>query len=217
MVTARNVPVSKEGYGWPCLGGLGISVIGIFGRRSMTMVQTRPVTLTTRGHFRFLVRPVEPNDEAALAEFFTHVAKEDLRFRFLSGLNQVDHARITAMTNIDHRRTENFLAVDPDNNAIIASAMLATDPTGKRAEVAMAIRADYKNRGASWTLLDYVARQAKARGVKALESIETRDHHAAIELEREMGFTATSCPGDATLIVLRADLTQPLKPATASA
>jgi N-acetylglutamate synthase-like GNAT family acetyltransferase len=32
----------------------------------------------------------------------------------------------------------------------------------------MAIRADYKNSGVSWTLLDYVARHAKARDVTIL-------------------------------------------------
>jgi GNAT superfamily N-acetyltransferase len=182
----------------------------------MSIVQTRPVTLTTRCHFTFSVRPVERDDEAALSDFFAHVDREDLRFRFLSGLNHVDHARIAAMTDIDHDRVENFLAFDPDDGSIIASAMLATDERGEKAEVAMAVRADYKNRGVSWTLLDYVARQAKARGIKTLESIESRDHHAAIELEREMGFTAVACPGDATLIFLRADLTQPSQRSTAS-
>jgi GNAT superfamily N-acetyltransferase len=177
----------------------------------MTIVQSRPTTLTTRCHFHFSVRPVDPGDTAALATFFMQVAKEDLRLRFLSGLDAVNHAQISAMIDIDHDRVENFLAFDDEDGALIASAMLATDETGERAEVAMAIRADYKNRGVSWTLLEYVARQAKARGIKTLESIESRDHHAAIELEREMGFTATSCPGDATLVVLRADLTKTSK------
>lgn len=175
-------------------------------RRIMTAVLTKPITLTTRCHFHFLVRLVEPDDEGALADFFAHVSTEDLRVRFLSGLNKVSHAQITAMTEIDHDRVENFLAFDENDDSIIASAMLATDKSSTRGEVAMAIRTDYKNRGVSWTLLEHVSRQAKARGIKTLESIESREHHAAIELEREMGFTATACPGDATLIVLRADL-----------
>ncbi len=170
----------------------------------MIMLQTNTETLSTRSNVRFQVRPVEPTDAAALAAFFTHVSKEDLRFRFLSGMNKVNAAQISAMTNIDHDRTENFLAFDGDT--IIASAMLATDETGKHGEVAMAIRADYKQRGISWTLLDHVAHEAKARGLETLESIETRDHHAAIELEREMGFVAEPCPGDAALVVLKTRL-----------
>ena len=42
----------------------------------------------------------------------------------------------------------------------------------------------------------------KARGIGAIESIEARDNREAIALEREMGFTARSCPGDSTLILL---------------
>lgn len=165
-------------------------------------------TLTTRTGFGFDVRPAQPNDEAALAEFFTHVEKDDLRFRFLSALNTVGHHLLASMTNVDHDRTENILAFDDDGKTIIASAMLATDADGKRAEVAMAIRGDYKRKGISWTMLDHIALLAKAKGIRTLESIEARDHHEAIEMEREMGFTASTCPGDPTLVVLQAKLDQ---------
>ena len=165
-------------------------------------------TLTARTGFEFEVRPAHPSDEPALAEFFTHVEKDDLRFRFLSGLSTVGHHLLAMMTDVDHERTENILAFDADGKTIIASAMLATDADGKRAEVAMAIREDYKLKGISWTLLEHITHIAKAKGIKTLESIEARDHHEAIEMEREMGFKAFALPGDATLMVLRADLDQ---------
>lgn len=169
---------------------------------------TAASTLTTRNGFGFDVRPVQPGDEPALADFFAHVEKDDLRFRFLSAINTVRHHQLASMIDIDHDRTENILAFDIDGETIIASAMLAADADGKRAEVAMAIRADYKHKGISWTLLEHVAHLAKAKGYRSLESIEARDHHEAIEMEREMGFTASACPGDSTLIVLQAKLDQ---------
>jgi GNAT superfamily N-acetyltransferase len=86
--------------------------------------------------------------------------------------------------------------------------MLAADPDGKRAEVAMAIRADYKRKGISWTLLEHMARIAETKGIDTLESIEAHDHHEAIEMEREMGFTAAPYPGDATLVLLQSRLGQ---------
>lgn len=171
-------------------------------------IERTGATLTTRSGVDFQVRPAQPSDEAGLAEFFAHVEHDDLRFRFLSALNTVGHQLLVTMTNIDHDRTENILAFDVDGKTIIASAMLAADADKKRAEVAMAIRADYKHKGISWTLLEHVAHLAKAKGYQTLESIEARDHHEAIEMEREMGFTASSCPGDATLVVLRAKLDQ---------
>ncbi len=44
--------------------------------------------LMTRTGFKFHVRPVRPDDEPALAELFAHVTLDDLRFRFLTGINR---------------------------------------------------------------------------------------------------------------------------------
>lgn len=167
----------------------------------------RPGTLlTTRSGFEFQVRAAQPSDQSAIADFFTHVEKDDLRFRFLTAVNMVAPHLIASFANVDHDRTENILAFDTDGITLIASALLAADPDGKRAEVAMAIRADFKRKGISWTLLEHVARLAKAKGIETLESIEAHDHHEAIEMEREMGFTASPYPGDATLVLLQAKL-----------
>jgi GNAT superfamily N-acetyltransferase len=169
-------------------------------------VESWTADLTTRSGYLFQVRPAEPSDEAALAEFFTHVDQEDLRFRFLSAIKTVGHDQLEALVMVDHHRTENFLAIDPVTGMILATAMLAADEALTSAEVAIAIRADYKRRGISWMLLDHVARFAVAKGIKTLESIESRDNHQAIELERERGWTASSCPGDPGAMVLRMTL-----------
>ncbi len=169
-------------------------------------VESWSADLTTRSAYIFHVRPAAPSDEAALAAFFTHVAKEDLRFRFLSAIKTVGHDQLAALVTVDHRRTENFLAVESGTGLILATAMLAADAAMKNAEVAIAIRADAKHRGISWTLLDHVARFAVAKGIETLESIESRDNHAAIELERERGWTASACPGDPSAMILRRTL-----------
>lgn len=162
--------------------------------------------LVARDGYAFHVRPATPSDEAALAEFFAHVDTADLRFRFLTAIQKVSHSQLQALVNVDHRRTENFLAIAPITGAIIATAMLAADATLTNAEVAVAIRADFKRRGISWTLLDHVARFAVAKGIRTIESTESRDNHEAIALERERGWTASACPGDPTVMVLRKTL-----------
>ena len=160
--------------------------------------------LKTRTGFEFEVRVASAADEPLLAEFFTHVADDDLRFRFLSGQKTVSHDQLVMMTRHD-RQTENFLALAADGT-LIATAMLACDAARERGEVAISIRSDFKARGIGWELLTYVGGYAEASGIQTLESIESRANHAAIELEREMGFTVSSCPGDATLVVVRRDL-----------
>jgi len=52
------------------------------------------------------------------------------------------------------------------------------------------IRPDFKGRGVSWELLEHVACFAEELGGRGTQSIESNDNHAAIELEREMGYTS---------------------------
>lgn len=164
--------------------------------------------LTTRSGLELKVRPAAPEDEVRLAELFANVAPEDIRFRFLSPMPRVGHETLQELVTVDHTSTENFLAFDSSGRKLVASAMLAADPSLEKAEVAIATRADMKHRGIGWTLLQYLADYAEARGIKAIESIEARDNREAIGLEQEMGFTVTSYPGDATLVLVRKVLGQ---------
>lgn len=178
--------------------------------------------LTTRTGLRLRVRPATTADDPTIAEFFTHVTREDLRFRFLSAMNVVGPSQIAALTHIDHQQTENFLVFSADGSTMIATAMLACDAAYDKAEVAIAIRGDHKHEGVGWELLAHVARHAETLGVHTLESIESRDNHAAIELERDMGFVAAAYPGDATLVLVSRTLagdarSKPTIPVTADA
>ncbi|BCH24211.1 GNAT family N-acetyltransferase [Mesorhizobium sp. L-8-3] len=159
--------------------------------------------LVTRSGLVLHVRPVRADDEEALSDFFTHVTPRDLRFRFLGGVREVSHERLVAMTDVDHRLTENFLACVDGGETIVATAMLACEPTFEKGEVAISVRSDYKHKGVAWELLRHLARYAEARGLKALEAIESRENHEAIELEREQGFVAEYYPDDPTLVLIR--------------
>ncbi|CAN7376551.1 GNAT family N-acetyltransferase [Pararhizobium sp. LjRoot235] len=162
--------------------------------------------LTTRTGFRFHVRHATPQDDAIVAEFFTHVTPEDLRFRFLSGMKAVSHERLVEMTRVDDPHVVNFLAFSP-NETLLAVAMLATDKVDQRGEVALTIRSDFKHQGISWEMLAHICRYAERHKIKSIESIESRENHSAIELERDMGFRALDYDDDPTLVLLRRELT----------
>jgi GNAT superfamily N-acetyltransferase len=167
-----------------------------------------PTTLVTRSGLVVEVRPTHEGDEAALATFFEAVTPQDRRFRFLTAVAHVPAAQIDAMTHIDHRATEDFIVTEPGSAAIIANAMMAADAAMDTAEVAISIRSDYKGRGIGWVLLEHTARVAKARGIRKLQSMENRENHQAIELEREMGFVARGIDGEPTLVMLEAKLNE---------
>jgi GNAT superfamily N-acetyltransferase len=158
--------------------------------------------LTSRTGFRFRVRTALPVDDGTVADFFTHVTRKDLRFRFLSAVNTVATAQIAALTHVDHRWSENFLAFTHDGSMMIATAMLACDPTFEHGEVAIVVREDFKRNGIGWEMLAHVARFADLKGVGILQAIESCDNHDALEVERDMGFTVEPYPGDTTLMLV---------------
>ena len=162
--------------------------------------------LSTRSGFSFQVRSADESDATVLAEFFTHVTPDDLRFRFLSAIEKAGHAQLALLTHLDRRRVENFLALDMVTGCLLASAMLAIEEDLEHAEVAIVIRSDFKNRGIGWSLLEHAAERAAAMGVKTLQAIESRDNRAAIGVERDMGFTSRACPGDFSLTILEKSL-----------
>lgn len=159
--------------------------------------------LVTKQGSRIFVRPVRADDVTLLGEFFAHVSHDDLRYRFMSGINEVSKDQLSAMARVDYRRTITFLAFDETRSTLLATAMLAADPDRTRAEVALATRADMKRHGISWTLLEHVLRFAKEEGIGAVEAVECADHDDALRMEREMGFVAVPDAGDATVRVVR--------------
>ena len=162
--------------------------------------------LMTRTGFTFYVRPVTLDDAPALADFFTRVTPEDMRFRFLSSLARIDRDRLDLMTHVDHDRTEQFLAFDLDGKSIIATAMFAADPAMEKAEVAVSVCSDFQDRGIGWEMLKHLARYAELRDIGCLVAIESQANVKGIELEREFGFTARPYPGDPTMVLLEARL-----------
>jgi hypothetical protein len=59
--------------------------------------------LTTHSGFSVHARSAQPSDEALLAEFFTHLPEDDLRFRFLSATDKVGDTQLALLTQVDHR------------------------------------------------------------------------------------------------------------------
>ncbi len=128
---------------------------------------------------------------------------EDLRFRFLNTVREVGHDQLVAMTKIEDRQTENFIAFTEDGKTIIAAGMLACDAALEKGEVAIPIRREYKHTGVGWELLRHICKFAESKGVKAVESLEDRQNHEAIEIELDQGVEVNECSDDARLVVLR--------------
>ena len=156
--------------------------------------------LITRSGCMFDVRPAHVGDEEKLSRLFAHVTAEDKAFLALTG-----HDDVIKIANVDHHPSKTFLAF-VDEEEVIAAATLDCDGDRNHGDVNLVIRSDFKHDGVSWELLAHVVRYAEAIAVTSLESVEAAENHAAINLEREMGFTQQSHPDNAALVLMRKSL-----------
>lgn len=160
------------------------------------------LTVRTRAGIDIVIRRAEPADESALTAFFDAVSDEDRRFRFLGAAAHVSHAQLDPLIHADHFRSESFIAIDPATGEVVASALLACDGPLDTAEIAVSVHRRYRGKGIGWAALDVLADEAKVRGVRRVIAIESRDNHAAIELEREKGFVPEPFDGEPGLVIL---------------
>lgn len=160
------------------------------------------LAVRTRAGIELTIRRAEPADEPALVAFFDAVSDEDRRFRFLAASAHVSHEQLEPLIHADHFRSESFVAIDRATGEIVASALLACDGPLDTAEVAVSVHQRYRGKGIGWAALDVLADEAAARGVRRVIAIESRDNHAAIELEREKGFVPEPFEGEPSLVIL---------------
>ncbi|WP_159982170.1 MULTISPECIES: GNAT family N-acetyltransferase [unclassified Novosphingobium] len=160
------------------------------------------ITLPTRSGLDIDVRPATEADMPDLVEFFDRVTDEDRRFRFLAAAEHVGDSHLRPLVHTDHFRTESWVGINRASGQIVVSAVLACDGPLDTGEIAVSICGNHRGKGIGWPMLDFLADQAAMRGCRRAISIESRDNHAAIDLEREKGFTPEPLEGDPSLVVL---------------
>lgn len=71
----------------------------------------KTMELVTRRELRLSVRQTGPKGGPILTQLFHHVSQEDLRFRFLSGLNEIGPEQLRSLTPIHDGKAVSFLAL----------------------------------------------------------------------------------------------------------
>lgn len=164
------------------------------------------LTLPTGEHV--LVRPIRPEDEAAHQEFFTHLDKHDVYFRFFGYVKGFSHEEMTRYTQIDYAHEMAFIAIGEtgDLKGRTIGVVRAVGDTGSNeAEFAVVVRSDFKGHGLGYALLDKIIRYAKARGWSALRGQMLAENRAMLQLAHEFGFKSEGYP-QSGIIDMRLDL-----------
>ena len=150
----------------------------------------RVITLKDDRHF--LLRPIRPEDEMALAEMVSRCTPEDLRLRFMGPMKVFPHQTAARFTQIDYDREMAFVATDPGSaygmGTIYGVVRVVSDPENEKAEYAVLVRSDMKGQGLGYGLMRAILAYAARRGLREVYGEVLRENTGMMRMARHLGF-----------------------------
>jgi acetyl coenzyme A synthetase (ADP forming)-like protein len=147
-------------------------------------------TVVLRDGSTVAVRPLRPEDEQALAAFFSNLSMESRVFRFFAAIASGDEPA-RRMVQIDYRSRFGLIALAGEEGQVVAHAMYA-EMGPRKAELALAIADAYQGRGLGTILLGQLAEAAAEADIDVLEAVVKAENHRMLEMLRESGFPLSS-------------------------
>jgi acyl-CoA synthetase (NDP forming)/RimJ/RimL family protein N-acetyltransferase len=140
------------------------------------------------------VRPIRPDDAAALQRFQMAQSERSTYLRFFAALERIPDRLLTQLVTVDHVRRTALVAVrpgteHPEDIVGVARYDVIDDRPGRRtAEVAFNIADSLQGQGLGSVLLEHIAAAARERGVHRFIAEVLPQNRAMLGVFREAGY-----------------------------
>jgi len=132
------------------------------------------------------LRPARPEDEAALARFFSSLSIESQAFRFFSGAADLEETA-HELAAVDYEGRYGLLATRGGPDGVVGHGVYVEIGEGS-AEVAFAIAGEMQARGLGTIMLGHLAQAAAGVGIETFVAEILPQNHKMIEVFRDSGF-----------------------------
>lgn len=145
---------------------------------------------TTDKGLEIILRPVKISDEPLLKDFFYSLSDKSLYRRFISMRKDIPHERLQEFCVIDYTKELVILAVvkRDEREDVVGVGQYGIYEATHTAEVALAVRDDYQNRGVGTELLSYLTYLAKKQGLLGFAAEVLVENTPMLHLFEKMGF-----------------------------
>jgi acetyltransferase len=150
-------------------------------------------TITLADGTRFLLRPIRPEDEAALQAASKKLSPESIRMRFFTALHAFSHELAARLTQLDYDRemalvlTEVPPATEP---SIYGVVRMTGDPDKERAEFAVIVRDDVvAGRGLGTLLMEKIIAYTSSCGIGEIFGDVLSENETMLSICQRLGFT----------------------------
>ena len=135
------------------------------------------------------VRPVRPEDEQLMVEFYARVSDESKYLRFFAPMPTLSDKDLHRFTNVDHVDRVALIML-LGGEMIAVGRFEVTDPG--EAEVAFLVEDAHQGRGIGQLLLEHLAQAGRERGVERFVAEVLPDNKAMIATFRDAGYRLVS-------------------------
>lgn len=144
---------------------------------------------TTNSGLEVFLRPAKITDESLLKDFYYSLSDSSLYRRFISTRKDMPHEELQKFVIVDYtRQTEILAVVDGGREEVVGAGMYSIDEATHTAEVALAVRDDYQNRGIGTELLSYLTFLAKGQGLLGFTAEVLIENRPMMHMFEKMGF-----------------------------
>lgn len=144
-----------------------------------------------------LLRPMRPEDEPLVVDFFELCSDQTLYFRYFRLIKKWSHNMLIRFTQNDYDREIGLMAIGqpPGPEVMMGVGRLVTIPEEDTAEFAVIVADPWQGLGLGQKLIERVIDIAREMGVKHLWGDVLAENQPMLELVKKLGFT---CQKDVT-------------------
>lgn len=154
------------------------------------------VWLRLRDGALVLVRPIRPEDRAALVEGFSHLSEASRYQRFLAPMARLSTRQARYLTEIDQVGHVAWVAgarvADGSDRGLGVARFVRKPDVPSTAEFAVVVAEDAHGRGIGTLLLEVIAVIAAFRGVRDLEGLCFAENHTILHMLGKLGASFTA-------------------------
>jgi acyl-CoA hydrolase/ribosomal protein S18 acetylase RimI-like enzyme len=145
---------------------------------------------TTKKGYEILLRPVKIRDEELLKDFFYSLSDQSLYRRFMSLRKDMSHERLQGFVVIDYSKDMVILAVisKGETEEIVGVGQYGILESTHSAEVALAVRDEYQDKGIGSELLRYLTYLAQRQGLRGFTAEVLTENKSMLHIFENMGF-----------------------------
>ena len=138
-----------------------------------------------------LLRPMKPEDESLVSDFYGKCSEETIYFRYFRHIKKWTHEMLIRFTQNDYDRELGLMAISqpPGPEVMLGVSRLVMDAHRETAEFAVIVADQWQGKGLGPKLVEEVIGIAKENKVKLLWGEVLSSNKTMLDLVKRLGFT----------------------------